>query len=57
MANEEYDDLDDVYEEESDDAAGLTSGLVITTTLLLIAAIGVVFNALSVYFGVGPMAG
>lgn len=57
MANDDYDEFeDDVNEEPEDNAAALTSGLVLTTSLLLFIAIGIVFTALDTYFQVGPLA-
>ena len=57
MADYENEELDDVYEEvDEDNAAALTSGLVLTTSLLLCIAIFITFKALDTYFGVGPMA-
>ena len=50
------DDLD-VFEEETDNAVALTSGIIIMTTVCLVAAIVVMFSALGKYHGVGPMAG
>ena len=52
----DMDDLD-VYEEETDNAVALTSGLVIMTTVCLLAAIVMMFVALNKFHGIGPMAG
>lgn len=59
MANDyEMEDEDlDVFEEETDNAVALTSGLVITTTVCLVLAFFVCFMALNKYFQVGPLAG
>ncbi|MFT7616967.1 MAG: hypothetical protein ACI97A_000597 [Planctomycetota bacterium] len=56
---DDADDMDDldVFEEETDNAVALTSGLIIVTTVCLLAAIVVMFSALNQYHGVGPMAG
>ncbi len=54
--DDDMDDLD-VFEEETDNAVALTSGLIIMTTVCLLAAIFVMFAALSEIHGVGPMAG
>ncbi len=58
MANG-FDDADDmdVFEEETDNAVALTSGLIIMTTICLLAAIIVMFSAIAKYHDVGPMAG
>ena len=54
--DDEMDDLD-VFEESTDTAVALTSGLIIMTTVCLLAAIIVMFSALEKFHGVGPMAG
>lgn len=58
MANG-FDDADDmdVFEEETDNAVALTSGIIIMTTICLLAAIIVMFSAIAKYHDVGPMAG
>lgn len=52
--SEDMDDLD-VFDEQTDTAVALTSGLVIMTTVCLLAALIVMFSALAKYHGVGPM--
>ena len=57
MAYDEMDEMDDgVFEEETDNAKALTSGIVITTSVCLILAFFVCLYALDKYFQVGPMA-
>ena len=57
MADFDEDDDLDVFEEATDNADALTSGIVITTTVLLLGSIIVVMMALEKFYAVGPMAG
>jgi hypothetical protein len=50
-------DTDIEVVEPRDNAADLTSGLVLTTTVLLLLSIWVVFVALDKFYARGPLAG